>query len=156
MAQVIEFYTPSSFRPPVKWPPKEEQGKVIAFMSLRREAAAIVCAAYEELDSESSQWSQSWVDEGTPLSNACRIIFQTSGSWIAAENFKSGNRKYGAATDMSESCVRSLRTGIRRKLTGRCHIYRQLTRNRGVIHRVMFINAAIHQKLSTGEEPAPR
>ena len=79
MAQVIEFYTPSSFRPPVKWPPKEEQGKVIAFMSLRREAAAIVCAAYEELDSESSEWSESRVDEGTPVSHTCSIIFQTSG-----------------------------------------------------------------------------
>jgi hypothetical protein len=156
MAHLIEFYAPSSFRPTIKWPPKEKRGKVIAFMSPRKESAAIVCGAYEELDSESSQSSQSWVDEGTPLSNACRIIFQTSGSWMAAENFTSGNRKYRPATDLSESCVRSLRTGVGRKLTVRCHIYRQLTRNRGVIHRVMFINAAIHQKLSTGEEPAPR
>jgi hypothetical protein len=57
MAHLIEFYTPSSFRPTIKWPPKEERGKVIAFMSPRKESAAIVCGAYEELDSESSQWS---------------------------------------------------------------------------------------------------
>jgi hypothetical protein len=55
MAHVIEFYTPSSLRRPVKVPPREERGKVIAFMSPRKASAAIVCAAYEELDSESSQ-----------------------------------------------------------------------------------------------------
>jgi hypothetical protein len=74
MAHVIEFYTSSSFKRPVKWPPREERGKVIEFMSPRRASAAIVCAAYEELDSESSQWSESWVDEAASVSNTCLLV----------------------------------------------------------------------------------
>jgi hypothetical protein len=74
MANVIEFYTPSSFRRPVKWPPREARGKVIAFMSPLDASAAIVCAAYEELDSESSQWSESWVDDVASVSNTCLLV----------------------------------------------------------------------------------
>lgn len=40
MTRVIEFYVPSSFTLLVKWPTKEERGKVIAFMSHRKELAA--------------------------------------------------------------------------------------------------------------------
>jgi hypothetical protein len=31
MAQVIEFYIPSRFKPKVKWIPLEQRGKIIAF-----------------------------------------------------------------------------------------------------------------------------
>jgi hypothetical protein len=31
MAQVIEFYIPTRFKPKVKWVPVEQRGKVIAF-----------------------------------------------------------------------------------------------------------------------------
>ncbi len=31
MAQVIEFYIPSRFKPKVKWVPQDQRGKVLAF-----------------------------------------------------------------------------------------------------------------------------
>ena len=57
MAQVIEFDTLAHFTPAVKWPPDEQWGKVIPFMSQHREVSdELVCAAYEEHDSKSSWW----------------------------------------------------------------------------------------------------
>jgi hypothetical protein len=57
MPQLIEFDTLARFTPTVKWPPGEERGKVIPFMSQRREVSdALVCAAYGELYSVSSRW----------------------------------------------------------------------------------------------------
>ena len=39
MAQVIEFYIPSRFKPKVKWVPMEQRGKIIAFPTdLKRSA----------------------------------------------------------------------------------------------------------------------
>jgi hypothetical protein len=47
MAQITEFYTLARFTPAVKWPPDEQRGKVIQFMSQRREVSdELVCAAY--------------------------------------------------------------------------------------------------------------
>jgi hypothetical protein len=31
MAQVIEFYIPTRFKPKVKWVPPEQRGKILAF-----------------------------------------------------------------------------------------------------------------------------
>jgi hypothetical protein len=56
MAQVIEFETLARFTPTVKWPPVHQLGKVIPFISHRKAFYKQVCAAYEELDSESSRW----------------------------------------------------------------------------------------------------
>jgi hypothetical protein len=56
MAQVIEFETLARFTPPVKWTPNHQRGKVIPFISPRKALYKPVCAAYEELDSESSRW----------------------------------------------------------------------------------------------------
>jgi hypothetical protein len=56
MAQVIEFETLPRSTPTVKWPPDDQRGKVIPFMSQRKALYKPVCAAYEELDSESSRW----------------------------------------------------------------------------------------------------
>jgi hypothetical protein len=40
MAQIIEFYVPSSFRKtPTKWIPPEQRGKVIPFYLLKRKSA---------------------------------------------------------------------------------------------------------------------
>jgi hypothetical protein len=59
MAQVIEFDTLARFTPTVKWRPDEQRGKVIPFMSQRRDVSAeLVCAANGELDSESSRWPE--------------------------------------------------------------------------------------------------
>ena len=59
MAQVIEFYTLLRFTPTVKWRSDEQRGKVIPFMSQPWELAdELVCAAYEELDSESFRWPE--------------------------------------------------------------------------------------------------
>jgi hypothetical protein len=82
MVQVIEFYTPSHFRPKVKLPPQEQRGKVIAFMSHREEEAEIAFAlAYETLNSQSSRWRDSWADESTQSQAPTGvIIFQASGS----------------------------------------------------------------------------
>jgi hypothetical protein len=58
MAQVIEFYTLLRFTPTVKWRSDEQRGKVIPFMSQREVSDELVCAAYEELDSEASRWCE--------------------------------------------------------------------------------------------------
>jgi hypothetical protein len=59
MAQVIEFDALARFTPTVTWPPNEQRGKVIPFMSQRREVSdELVCAAYEELDSGCSRWPE--------------------------------------------------------------------------------------------------
>jgi hypothetical protein len=54
MAQVIEFHTLARVTPTVKWPPDEQRGKVIPFMPEWEVSDELVCAAYEELDSEFS------------------------------------------------------------------------------------------------------
>jgi hypothetical protein len=60
MAQLIEFDTLARFTPTVKWRPDEQRGKVIPFMSQRRGMSdELVCAAYEELDSECCRWPES-------------------------------------------------------------------------------------------------
>jgi hypothetical protein len=64
MAQVIEFCTLARLTPTVKWPPDEQRGKVIPFMSQRGASDELVCAAYEELDSESSRWPER---DGAPI-----------------------------------------------------------------------------------------
>ena len=56
MAQVIEFETLARVTPTVKWTPNHQRGKVIPFISQRKALYRPVCAAYEELDSESSRW----------------------------------------------------------------------------------------------------
>ena len=57
VAQVIEFDTLARFTPAVKRRTGEQRGKVIPFISQRWEVSdELVCAAYEELDSESSRW----------------------------------------------------------------------------------------------------
>jgi hypothetical protein len=59
MAQVIEFDTLARFAPTLTWPANEQRGKVIPFMSQRREVLdELVCAAYEELDSDSFRWPE--------------------------------------------------------------------------------------------------
>jgi hypothetical protein len=58
MAQVIEFDTLARFTPTVKWAPGEQRGKVIPFLPQREVSDELVCAAYEELDSESSRWPE--------------------------------------------------------------------------------------------------
>lgn len=59
MAQVIEFDASTRFTPRVKWPPDEQPGKVIPFMSQRQEVSdELDWAAYEELDSKSSRWPE--------------------------------------------------------------------------------------------------
>jgi hypothetical protein len=58
MAQVIEFDTLARFTPAVKRRFNEQRGKVIPFMSQREASDELVCAAYEELDSESSRWAE--------------------------------------------------------------------------------------------------
>ena len=56
MAQVIEFETLARFTSTVKWTPNHQRGKVIPFISQWKASYKPVCAAYEELDSESSRW----------------------------------------------------------------------------------------------------
>jgi hypothetical protein len=59
MAQVIEFDTLGHFNPTVNWPSDEQRGKVIPFMAQQPEVLVeLVCAAYEDLDSESSRWPE--------------------------------------------------------------------------------------------------
>jgi len=82
MAQVIEFYIPSHFRPQVTSLPQEQRGKVIAFMSHREEEAEMVFAsACETLNSRYFCWLDSSADEYTQIQAPTGIInFQTSGS----------------------------------------------------------------------------
>jgi hypothetical protein len=58
MAQVIEFDTLARFTSTIKWAPDEQRGKVIPFMPQREVSDELVCAAYEELGSESSRWPE--------------------------------------------------------------------------------------------------
>ena len=58
MAQVIEFDTLARITPTVKWACGEQRGKIIPFMCQREVSDELVCAAYEELDSESFRWSE--------------------------------------------------------------------------------------------------
>jgi hypothetical protein len=39
MAQIIEFYIPSWFRPKEKWLPEEERGKLLAFPIVMKKCA---------------------------------------------------------------------------------------------------------------------
>ena len=55
MAQVIEFHTLARFTPTVKWPPDEQRGQVIPFMSQWEVSDELVCVVHEELDSEPSR-----------------------------------------------------------------------------------------------------
>ena len=56
MAQVIEFETQTRFTTTVKWTPNQQRGKVVPFKSQRKASYTPVCAAYEEIDAESSRW----------------------------------------------------------------------------------------------------
>ena len=56
MAQIIEFETLVRFTQTGKWTPNHQRGKVIPLISKRKALYKPVCAAYEELDSESSRW----------------------------------------------------------------------------------------------------
>jgi hypothetical protein len=56
MAQVIEFESLARFTPTSKWPRDDQRGKVIPFISQRKALYKPVCAAYEELQSQSSRW----------------------------------------------------------------------------------------------------
>ena len=58
MAQVIEFDTLARFTPTVMWAPDEQRGKVIPFMPQWEVSDELVCAAYEEVDLESSRWPE--------------------------------------------------------------------------------------------------
>jgi hypothetical protein len=58
MTQVIEFHTLACFTPTVKRALDEQRGKVIPFMSQREVSDDLVCAPYEELDSEPSRWAE--------------------------------------------------------------------------------------------------
>jgi hypothetical protein len=58
MAQVIEFDTLARFTPTVMWAPDERRGKIIPFMPQREVSDELVCAAHEELHSESSRWPE--------------------------------------------------------------------------------------------------
>lgn len=39
MAQVIEFYIPSRFKPKVKWIPADQRGKVLEFPTVLKKSA---------------------------------------------------------------------------------------------------------------------
>ena len=58
MAQVIKFDTLARFTPTVMRGPDEQRGKVIPFMPQPEVPDELVCAAHEELDSESSRWPE--------------------------------------------------------------------------------------------------
>jgi hypothetical protein len=84
MTQVIEFHTLARFTPTVKWALDEQRGKVIPFMSQREVSDELVCAAYEELDSESSPWperddapDQAALDYAQPLRLEEEPLFRT-------------------------------------------------------------------------------
>jgi hypothetical protein len=90
MAQVIEFDTLARFTPTVKWAPDEQRGKVIPFMPEREVSDELVCAAYEELDSESSRWSerdqapyQAALEQAQPLRLAEEPLLENSSNAMA-------------------------------------------------------------------------
>jgi hypothetical protein len=58
MTQVIEFQTLARFTPTVKWTLDEQRGKVIPFMPQPEVSDELVCAAHEELDSDSYRWPE--------------------------------------------------------------------------------------------------
>jgi hypothetical protein len=55
MAQVIEFYTLTRLTPAANRPADEERGRVIPFMSQRGVSDELVCATYQEIDSDVSR-----------------------------------------------------------------------------------------------------
>ena len=65
MAQVIKFDTLARFTPTVMRGPDEQRGKVIPFMPQPEVPDELVCAAHEELDSESSLTA--WLYPSKPL-----------------------------------------------------------------------------------------
>jgi hypothetical protein len=90
MAQVIEFDTLARFTPTVKWEPDQQRGKVIPFMSQREVSDELVCAAYEEPDSESSGWSerdetpyQAALEQAQPLRRAEEPLLENSSNAMA-------------------------------------------------------------------------
>jgi hypothetical protein len=90
MAQVIEFDTLARFTPTVKWAPDEQRGKVIPFMSQWEVSDELVCAAYEEPDSESSRWSerdeapyQAALEQAQPLRLAEDPLLENSSNAMA-------------------------------------------------------------------------
>ena len=90
MAQVIEFDTLARFIPTVMWAPDEQRGKVIPFLPQREVSDELVCAAYEELDSESSRWPerdeapyQAALDFAQPLRLAEEPLLENSSNAMA-------------------------------------------------------------------------
>jgi hypothetical protein len=90
MAQVIEFDTPTRFTPTVMWAPDEQRGKVIPFMPQREVWDELVCAAYEEVYSESSWWPerdeapyQAALDYAQPLRPAEEPLLENSSNAMA-------------------------------------------------------------------------
>jgi hypothetical protein len=105
MAEVIEFDTLTRFTPTVKWAPDEQRGKVIPFMSQREVSDELVCAAYEELDSESSRWPehneaphQAAPEQAQPLiveeplwENSSNAVAKSSSVWSILGLFSDGS-----------------------------------------------------------------
>jgi hypothetical protein len=90
MAQVIEFDTLARFTPTVKWAPDQQRGKVIPFVPEREGSDELVCAAYEEPDSESSGWSerdeapyQAALEHAQPLRLAEEPLWENSSNAMA-------------------------------------------------------------------------
>jgi hypothetical protein len=90
MAQVIEFDTLARFTPAMKWAPDEQRGKVIPFLSQREVSDELACAAYEELDSESSRWPerdearyQAALEQAQPLIVEEESLWENSSSAMA-------------------------------------------------------------------------
>ena len=90
MTQVIEFQTLARFTPTVKWALDEQRGKVIPFMPRPEVSDELVCAAYEELDSESSRWPerdeapyQAALDFAQPLRLAEEPLLENSSNAMA-------------------------------------------------------------------------
>jgi hypothetical protein len=75
MTQVIEFQTLARFTPTVKWALDEQRGKVIPFMPRPEVSDELVCAAHEELDSDSYRWPER--DE-TRLENSSNAMAKSS------------------------------------------------------------------------------
>jgi hypothetical protein len=106
MAQVIEFDTLARFTPTIKWAPDEQRGKVIPFMSQREVSDELVCAAYEELDSESFRWPerneapyQAALEQAQPLiveekplwENSSNAMAKSSSVWSILGLFSDGS-----------------------------------------------------------------
>jgi hypothetical protein len=90
MAQIIEFDTLARFTPTVKWAPDEQRGRVIPFMPQPEVSDELVCAAYEEPYSESSQWSerdeapyQAALEQAQPLRLAEEPLLENSSNAMA-------------------------------------------------------------------------